>query len=824
MFNLRRWFGFFPLISLVALFVSAVSTGLPKFEANLTQLAAKALAPAQLPWAQAKAKGQDLLLTGAAPTLEMMDTAKSLLAGVPGVRNVINNTTLQPAETPYVFSLKRADTKIIAEGALPSTVIKGQIFEHIRATISGAEIEDKTRFANGAGEPNNWYKGVHFSVAQLGRISNGQVKLTDGLFDIAGSVETNETYDTIKTALQALPEGLKLNGNSLALAKPKSYDLTFERMNSSLKIVGFVPSEKFGAELLEKVQNVMSDVKVTTDVRVAQNAPASFLRSTQSAILNLSRVQNGTVKIVNDTMDIAALVEGQEQFDDIQASLRGLKGDVAVTATGVALKVEALKPFVLKLANGIIATSGELPDQTAKDMLTKQAQAAGLTLQDTTTVVKSQPKLNYGAALAHTTQALRWAKSLDVTIDKETVNLKGEAIDATAYDVAMQYFAALPAGKISAVSFKAPLVQPFKWTLQKDGNAVEMTGYVQNKDVRAKLLGRARSTYGQTASLIDTMHFASSMENEGQWVIATQYAIEISKLLKRATISLEGLNISITGQANTADDYTTVKGLVKLLPAGLIGKTIAIEPPASASFFWKLEKTNDAIVMSGSVRHEHDASVLSSALASRGYTLPINGQWGIEGGAPQHFQELATVAINALSTFATGSVEIRGQSIAVNGVARTALGHAKLHKQFTALTNSSSSKNSAISMKFAVAQPANIAQLSAEQCQAQLQSAVPASAIFATLDTQFSVQFAAKIPQLAEILAQCPQTQFKVSATKDTTGGGEFQTDLASRRARTIAKALVNEGIVPERLKTQALDVQLQADANTLRFVPISAL
>lgn len=120
------------LVMLALLVFVALPRLAERIPQTLRESAQARLAAEGLAWAQVRADGRDLLLSGASPHPEDQRRAVALARGVPGVRRVVDNMRLRVV-SPYRLSMDWQDGRLAVAGLMPDQASADALAAAVRA-------------------------------------------------------------------------------------------------------------------------------------------------------------------------------------------------------------------------------------------------------------------------------------------------------------------------------------------------------------------------------------------------------------------------------------------------------------------------------------------------------------------------------------------------------------------------------------------------------------------------------------------------------------------------------------------------------------------
>lgn len=213
-------------------------------------------------------------------------------------------------------------------------------------------------------------------------------------------------------------------------------------------------------------------------------------------------------------------------------------------------------------------------------------------------------------------------------------------------------------------------VANYRWSAAWLGDGrVQLAGDVPSEDARRALISAARNAF-QGATISDDMRLARGAIDRNAWVAGAIFAIRNLAGLKRGQASLAMLDLSIGGEARTADAYRDVReALAERRPSGLRLAREDITPPLVQPFTWGVRKSGSGIAISGFAPTDEDRQRIHGRAKAlfRGMTIVDNSDLG--NGAPQGWTKATVVALDQLAQLRLGDVAIEDQAMSFTGEA-----------------------------------------------------------------------------------------------------------------------------------------------------------
>jgi outer membrane protein OmpA-like peptidoglycan-associated protein len=306
------------------------------------------------------------------------------------------------------------------------------------------------------------------------------------------------------------------------------------------------------------------------------------------------------------------------------------------------------------LANGKIALSGGVPDQTTRQLLLT---SAGIDQGDLELRSGMPERRIWVAGAQFAIDQLRYLDQGQSSISGLKVDISGRARSERDFrDLLIVLRAGPPAGvTLGDVQITPALVSPYQWSASSDGKRIEVSGFVPDQS----LVERYRSA--ETGGLAVATGLAmGSGEPEGFADISQMLIEELSRL-EYGTARLVDGQFTLTGAPATLEIAQAVTEQV--LSAG---GTAALEPPRVDDYWVSATlQPGGALVFDG---YAPDAATRDDLQLRQG----ANTQWlKLARGAPERYQSAMDFGLTALQRFSEGRFTLRKNVLSLNGTARS---------------------------------------------------------------------------------------------------------------------------------------------------------
>jgi outer membrane protein OmpA-like peptidoglycan-associated protein len=245
-----------------------------------------------------------------------------------------------------------------------------------------------------------------------------------------------------------------------------------------------------------------------------------------------------------------------------------------------------------------------------------------------------------------------------VSFDGQDAILSGTATTQQMIDDATAKVAAVH-GVRSVVSnvVLAEYVSPFPFVATVSNGRLTLTGGLPDEAARAEVLAIA----GQGAT--DSLRLMSGAPDRATWIAAVRYAVETAKQLNEGEVALADLDLTMSGRANSSDDYRLLGEPAAAPPGVKVGFT-EVQPPLAAPFEWQAEFDGSRLSLSGVTSSDQLVAEMA-ALAPAGVNVATS--MTLASGAPAGFDANAKLLVENLLKLESGSATISDTALSLDG-------------------------------------------------------------------------------------------------------------------------------------------------------------
>ena len=351
----------------------------------------------------------------------------------------------------------------------------------------------------------------------------------------------------------------------------------------------------------------------------------------------------------------------------------GVPGVRAVSDGSTLLPIAAPFVWIARRDGGTVTLSGSVPSEGARAAILAAARRAlpDAEIRDTMSLARGAgSSFNAGASFALARLASLVQGS--VTLSDGTLAVSGTAASAAAYAAVRAAVAEPPGGvTLGPAEILPQRADPFVFSATFDGKALALVGYAPNEVVHGALLATAHATL-PGVPVTDTVAIASGAPSG--FAELASFSVAALDRLSQGGITLDGLNLDVSGTARSVDDYEALlSSLSHDLPAGAKLVSAAIAPAAASPYFWEADRSEQSVTLAGYVPspQNHDDVLAAAHAAFPGLTLVDRIR--IAAGEPRmDWIGAVKFALSELVNLAMGKVTISDQTLSVQGEAASA--------------------------------------------------------------------------------------------------------------------------------------------------------
>lgn len=809
----RRWIILIGWVPILILSLLGAEEAGPALSRRLGEEATRRLGAGGQDWARVEIVGRDGVLTGTAPERDLRPRALSLVAGIDGIRHVVDRTETVAEQRPYRWGLETSAAGTTLSGFVPSEAARRVLREAATAALPGRPVVDAMQLGGGA--PPGFAEKVSGIIAQFAPLKSARVLSTDMNISVEAVADDDEKSGTLHVALEGA--GFAISRLALTLPRVSPYRFEVTRSGEGLTLGGHVPSSALRRALLASATSVAGSGRVVDRLALASGEPEGFAAAAAILVAEAGRLTSARASMEGRVLALEGTAPDAGIYRAVLGAWRsGLPPGYSAGSLSVTAPV--VSPYTLSLTvNGAaLRLDGHLPDEAARASLVAAVRAARPDL-----AVDDQARLGLGAparfAEAATFAASQLARLEDgrVALSDTAMTLAGKGragIDSAAIAAAA---GGLPAGyTLSAENVVAglPLARPFTLTLTRRASGMTVEGFVLSEEERGAVLSAVRVAVPETP--VEAGIRIAAGRSEGlDWVALSRFAAMQLARLAAGTIRIEDGSLAVEAEAADRAGYVAVnRALRGPLPGGGRLASISIAAPRVSPFEWFVEKAEGGVVLQGYVPSDAVRAALVAEAKAAFAPLAVSDRQEIAAGAPDGFTDVAGMAITLAARMDRGRAILRDRSIAVTGLVGSAGAVEEMRAAAAAKVRQGWTQEVSVrapappaSVPVAAPPPAPAAPPPLDEaiaCQAKIAEVIGQGAItFQLSRDELRPESLALIRRIAAVLQQCPRIAFTVEGHTDADGPAAQNMDLSHRRAQAVITQLMFQGVSASRLQ-----------------------
>src|SRR5262249_3702103 len=183
------------------------------------------------------------------------------------------------------------------------------------------------------------------------------------------------------------------------------------------------------------------------------------------------------------------------------------------------------------------------------------------------------------------------------------------------------------------------------WAASRRGQRIRLTGYAPNLATRQVIIGVARANF-PGFEIVDRTRLARGVPPLDTWLAGISFSLRQLAALKRGDVRLDGLSMTVTGEAEDLTEYRTIKTAVTGgLPKAIKLANTLVSPPNISPHTWTARLDGGQMTLSGHMPDEAAGAQLLLLLKSAAPALTIENGMQPAGGAAQGWNSVAAAAL-----------------------------------------------------------------------------------------------------------------------------------------------------------------------------------
>ena len=225
---------------------------------------------------------------------------------------------------------------------------------------------------------------------------------------------------------------------------------------------------------------------------------------------------------------------------------------------------------------------------------------------------------------------------------------------------------------VRVVSNRAELleqIERYLWSAAWRDGKVVLGGYVPGDEARNEIVALARTDFPK-ADIRDEMKLARGAPDRAPWMSGISFGLKQLAQLKRGSVDMERLDMSIEGEAPTPPVYKGVKtALATNMPAQVKLASEKITPPVANPFVWSAKNNANQLILGGYVPNEKVREQLFAQAKALFPKLALVDRTEIADGAPDGWTRAAQTALTQLASLKNGTADLKARDMLFQGEA-----------------------------------------------------------------------------------------------------------------------------------------------------------
>ena len=209
----------------------------------------------------------------------------------------------------------------------------------------------------------------------------------------------------------------------------------------------------------------------------------------------------------------------------------------------------------------------------------------------------------------------------------------------------------------------------YMWAASRRGQRIRLTGYAPSVATRQVIIGVARANF-PGFEIVDRTRLARGVPPLDTWLAGISFGLRQLTSLKRGDVRLDGLNMTVAGEAEDLSEYRSVRtALAGGLPKAIKLTNNLVAAPSVSPHTWSAQLEGGQVMLSGHAPDEGAASQLLALIRSTAPGFTIDNRMQPAGGAPAGWSGAAAAGLRVLLALKNGSAELKDATLTLSGLA-----------------------------------------------------------------------------------------------------------------------------------------------------------
>jgi hypothetical protein len=211
-----------------------------------------------------------------------------------------------------------------------------------------------------------------------------------------------------------------------------------------------------------------------------------------------------------------------------------------------------------------------------------------------------------------------------------------------------------------------PKADVYTWLASVNKGKLILSGHVPSEAARKSVLSVAKANFPKLV-IEDVMQMARGAPPQDVWLGGANFALRQLAQLNRGSADLNGVSLSVAGEAADAAAYKSVRTALGKLPAGIKLGNDNVTPAVVSPFLWSAKLAQDKLLLSGHVPSDRAREELFGVARKKFGNVAIIDRMEVAGGAPDGWAKAAALALDQLALLEDAAADLRGVQFTISG-------------------------------------------------------------------------------------------------------------------------------------------------------------
>ncbi|MFG1465215.1 BON domain-containing protein [Xanthobacter sp. DSM 24535] len=369
----------------------------------------------------------------------------------------------------------------------------------------------------------------------------------------------------------------------------------------------------------------------------------------------------------------------------VRSALESLFGVRQVSDSIVMLPERRPFTFTAVRDGRTLLVSGYVPSAYALARIGEAARAlpGGLSVQGLDRLVRARgaPAGDFSSVVAFALEQLVRLPAGRVTLSDDVMSIEGRSPDLATYDSLGEIFRRpLPQGfRLGIFAVRPPVITPYLWSAVRDGNQVDLLGYVPSDEARQQVLAAVRGALDD-ARVTDEMRLADGAPSAERWIKAVTFGLHQLAQLPKGRVDISDTAITLDGASPDYGSFDALLAARRAPPEGFSVARFLVDPPRVSPFLWAATLQGDTLKLTGAAPTEEALRGIVEAARSVLPGIVVTDQTKLASGGPpaDAWVNAANFGLAQLAKLREGRAELSGTHITLSGEASDSSAYAAI--------------------------------------------------------------------------------------------------------------------------------------------------